>query len=73
MKKGRKKDHVWKFYKYKGDMAIYAQCSCGFKYGCNKSFEQKYILDKLYPYCPYCGSRKTRYSKEIIKKDCYPW
>ena len=34
MNKGRGKDHVWQFVKYKFDTAIYAQCSCGFHYAC---------------------------------------
>lgn len=32
MKKGRKKDHIWRFVKYLGDAAIYAKCSCGYRY-----------------------------------------
>lgn len=78
MKKGRRKDHIWKFYKYKGDIAYYAHCSCGFKYGCSKNetigvIKQIIAPERLYPYCPHCGSRKTKYEPEIIKVDYYPW
>ena len=34
MNKGRRKDHLWRFVKYNGDIAIYAMCSCGFRYPC---------------------------------------
>ena len=79
MKKGRRKDHVWRFVKYLGDIAYYARCSCGFRYACYKehSKEQQFPLEiapeKLYNYCPICGSRKTRYIEEITKIDKYPW
>jgi hypothetical protein len=75
MKKGRKKDHVWKFIKYKGDMAIYAQCRCGFSYECYKQNGLTFIPDpyRLYPYCPVCGSRKKRYNPEVVKVDKFRW
>jgi hypothetical protein len=81
IRKGRSKDHLWKFVKYKGDMGIYAKCSCGFMYGCyykkfkesqGYSFEILEAPDKLYPYCPYCGARKTRY-EHVKEIDEYMW
>lgn len=77
MKKGRRKDHIWQFVKYKGDVAFYAKCRCGFRYPCYAStttpFRIKIAPDKLYPYCPLCGSRKTRYIDDVLKIDKYPW
>lgn len=78
MKKGRKKDHVWQFVKYKGDIAFYARCSCGFHYACYKNPVVGQLVlesapEKLYKYCPFCGSRKTRYIETVKKIDKYPW
>lgn len=79
MKKGRDKDHLWQFVKFNGDIAIYARCSCGFHYGCykNHSINQPFPIEadpeKLYKYCPMCGSRKTRYDDNVIKIDRFPW
>lgn len=78
MKKGRKKDHVWEFVKYKGDCAIYAKCSCGFRYGCDKrenrnGFKNVPAPERLYNYCPVCGSRKLRYIPEVRKINEFPW
>ena len=79
MKKGRRKDHSWQFVKYKGDIAFYARCSCGFHYACYKehSNEQRFPLEiapeKLYNYCPFCGSRKTRYVEEVVAIDKFQW
>lgn len=80
MKKGRRKDHIWKFCKYKGDAAIYAKCSCGFHYSgaCCTNISEKglrvvIVPEGLYPYCPFCGSRKTRYINEIEYMDKYMW
>lgn len=79
MKKGRRKDHVWQFVKYKGDAAIYAKCSCGFRYGCYKQHQDPNSLsiepcpEKLYNYCPHCGSRKTRYIEEVKRINKYPF
>ena len=77
-KQGRLKDHNWSFIKYKGDTAIYARCSCGFEYACcNASAEGGYHVtpapEKLYPYCPYCGSKKKWYTDEVKKINKYPW
>lgn len=79
MKKGRRKDHIWRFVKYKGDIAYYARCNCGFRYACYKEHSNIQRLpleiapEKLYYYCPICGSRKTRYIDDVIKIDKYPW
>jgi hypothetical protein len=29
--------------------------------------------ERLYPYCPLCGARKTRYEEEVEMIDMYPW
>lgn len=76
MKKGRKKDHIWRFVKYLGDAAIYAKCSCGFKYRCDKGINGSPIgrepdVNKLYYYCPICGSRKTRYIEKVERINKY--
>lgn len=77
-RKGRKIDHLWRFVKYKSDMAIYAKCSCGFAYPAYKNKEPGSIgteidPEKLYNYCPYCGARKKRYIPEVEKIDRYLW
>ena len=78
-RKGRSIDHMWRFVKYKGDMAFYARCSCGFQYACYKehSKEQRLPLEiapeKLYNYCPLCGARKTKYFGSIMRIERYPW
>ena len=76
MKKGRKKDHIWRFVKYLGDAAIYAKCSCGFRYRCDKGINGSPIgrepdAYKLYYYCPICGSRKTRYIEKVERLNKY--
>ena len=74
------KKNKWKLVKYKGDISIYAKCKCGFRYACSHSkknedgtwsFEQ--IVDNLYPYCPICGSRKTKTSKNVKPMDSFSW
>lgn len=77
-RKGRKIDHLWKFVKYKSDLAIYARCSCGFIYPAYKNKESGIIAmeiapEKLYNYCPNCGARKKRYIENIEKIDKYLW
>ena len=78
-RKGRGIDHLWRFVKFRGDAAFYAKCSCGFRYGCykNHSIKQPFPIEpdpeKLYPYCPLCGSKKTRYIADIELIDKYPW
>ena len=78
-RKGRGINHGWRFGEYKGDIAIYAICpDCRFIYACDK---EKYrggiprvpAPEKLYPYCPLCGARKTWYEEEVEKIDMYPW
>lgn len=77
MKKGRRKDHLWQFVKYKGDAAFYARCSCGFYYACYKNVVGQLSLEpdpeQLYNYCPLCGSRKIRYTETVKKIDKYSW
>ena len=79
MNKGRRKDHTWQFVKYKGDIAIYAKCSCGFHYGCCRNGSDDKLLsmepnhERLYKYCPLCGSKKTRYINEVKQIDKYSW
>lgn len=76
MNKGRKKDHLWQFVKYKADVGIYAKCSCGFRYLCCKNGGNLNFMPEtkgLYNYCPLCGSRKTRYIDEIKYMDKYMW
>ena len=76
-RKGRGIDHIWQFVKYIGDIAPYARCSCGFHYPCYKNevnvFPHLPDPERLYPYCPICGSRKTRYIPDIVNIDKYPW
>ena len=75
MAKRNKSDHQWHIKKFKGDLAVYAYCKCGFSYG---SYYQKGLncyLDpsKLYPYCPICGAKKRTYNPEPEKVDRYRW
>ncbi len=73
-RKGRAIDHYWRFCKYKGDMAFYAKCSCGFYYPCYKNSIPPNTVpapEKLFNYCPHCGARKIRYYKEPIYIDRY--
>lgn len=52
----------WKYEKLKGNAAVYAICSkCGFCYSCGgmrstTNGETETVLDKVYNYCPFCGS-----------------
>ena len=78
MNKGRGKDHIWQFVKYKFDTAIYAQCSCGFHYACctTKTVIPMRVepnINGLYKYCPYCGSRKTKYIDDVKDINKFPW
>ncbi len=74
MKNKRGTDHIWNLVKYDGDLAIYAECSCGYHYSCSRSKREgdgswsiKQYPTLFYPYCPSCGARKNRYNKEIEK------
>ena len=78
MKRGT--DHNWEIVKYKGDIALYAKCRCGYHYCCSSSLKNedgtwsmKQIVDdrKIFPYCPICGARKKTYSHDIKKFDKY--
>lgn len=66
----RKKHKSWKFVKYKGDIAIYAKCKCGFSYPCYNndpigSFNIVPDINQLYPFCPICGSKKKIYIEGV--------
>lgn len=72
----RGKDSHWETRRYKGDMAIYAHCKCGFEYCCssNAGPEQfKQIITYIYHYCPNCGSHKKTYNEEPILMGDYRW
>lgn len=78
MTKGRKKDHVWKLVKFRGDIAIYALCSCGFCYACSNLKKGEMIQveikeESFYRYCPNCGARKTLRTDDIKKIDKSIW
>lgn len=80
MKNKRGTDHNWQIVKYKGDIALYAKCKCGFHYCCSSairnidgSWSIKQKITKIYPYCPYCGARKKTYNNEINKINKFPW
>lgn len=67
-------DHSWKLVRYKGDIAIYGLCGCGYRYRCSTNkqspdgaFSVEQEVTRLYPYCPMCGARKKRYSDSIEK------
>ncbi len=79
MKGKRGTDHNWQVIKYRGDMAIYARCKCGFEYCCSHdkrkedgtwTFEQE--IDYFYYYCPFCGARKNTRDAEVTKLDRFP-
>jgi len=76
MKRGT--DHNWETRKYRGDMAIYAHCHCGFEYCCSSSkrnddgsWSFMQIITKLYRYCPNCGARKKTYNLEPTRYDSF--
>ena len=80
MRKGRQIDRKWDIRKYKGDLALYAHCSCGFQYACSSSkrnkdgtwsFQQE--ITKMYNYCPYCGAHKKWYNEIPRKIDKFSW
>ena len=80
MRKGRQIDRDWDIRKYKGDIAFYAHCSCGFQYACSSSkrnedgtcnFQQE--ITKMYNYCPNCGAHKKYYNAVERKIDKFPW
>lgn len=78
MKRGT--DHKWDIVKYKGDMAIYARCKCGFEYNCGRpnhtqdgSFSLTQIPTIIYRYCPICGAKKKLYNGTPIKLDKFQY
>ncbi len=82
MRKGRQIDRHWEIRRYKGDIALYAHCKCGFNYCCSSnkrnedgswSFEQYINLNKIFHYCPNCGAHKKWYSNEIKKINKFQW
>ena len=74
MKNGRRRDHLWQLVKYKGSVTIYAKCSCGFRYECYERIGNEVLIpEKLYRYCPWCGSRKTKYTATVKNIDEFPW
>lgn len=78
-KNTRGKDPWWRIVKYQGDVAYYARCKCGFHYGCydvNYAEERPLVTidtDRLYPYCPICGSKKKWYDDDVKQLDMAPW
>lgn len=71
-------DPTWRFVKYKGDIAIYAKCGCGFSFPCYKNKPRPTIgtdpyPEALYPYCPWCGSEKHSYTYYVQHIDKYRW
>ena len=81
MRNKRGTDPGWTIIKYKGDIALYALCRCGFRYSASESegktkegtWSLKQKISKLYSYCPSCGARKKYYSDIIIHVDQFPW
>lgn len=81
MKNKRGTDPGWTIIKYKGDIALYAKCLCGFQYAASKnagrnkdgSWNMTQKIFELYQYCPNCGARKKCYSDIVIHIDKFPW
>ena len=73
-------DDTWEIVRYKGDIALYARCGCGYRYVCSTSernedgtWSSKQKVSMLHPYCPSCGAKKRYYSDNVKKVDSYPW
>ena len=75
MRVKRGKDRWWRMIRYKGDLAIYAKCKCGFIYNCStfNTNEYKTKINLLYHYCPQCGAYKKWYENEPKMIDNFPW
>lgn len=76
MKLKRGKDHTWEVRRYLGDIALYANCKCGFEYDCSamsNGDKIKVEIVQIYNYCPVCGARKLRYNPEPIRLNYYRW
>lgn len=82
MRKGRQIDRKWEIRQYKGDLALYAHCKCGFDYCCSSSIRKedgswsiKQYIDssKIYHYCPNCGAHKKYCSNEIKQINHFSW
>ena len=74
-------DHKWEIIRYKGNMALYARCKCGFEYRCSRtefiesvdgSKSSKEHIAIIYPYCHCCGAKKEFYNAEPEKLDGFP-
>ena len=71
------KRNLWNKIKFKGDVAIYAQCKCGYHYACSRLVkkDESWVNDeyKFYPYCPMCGVKKRFIATEVTKIDEFEW
>ena len=77
MKRGT--DHAWEIRQYKGDIALYAHCKCGFEYAASQSernpdgtWSVEQVIRWLYRYCPQCGARK-KWMTETIRQNKTRW
>ena len=78
MKRGT--DHNWEIRRYDGDMALYANCKCGFQYNCSSKMRQpdgtlslNPVATLFYSYCPACGAYKKWYNEEPIRIHRFLW
>ena len=73
MRPKRGTDHTWQIVKYKGDIALYAKCKCGYRYVCseNAGTSLKQMVVKIFPYCPVCGARKKYYIDAVMRVNKY--
>ena len=78
MKRGT--DHTWEIRKYRGDIALYAHCKCGYEYAASEAERNpdgtydnlKQVINWLFAYCPICGARK-KWMTETIEQDKTRW
>ena len=63
----------WYFEKFKGDMTIYAICpECGFEHAVSYiDFDMSIKIDpdKIYNYCPICGTKDETNHSEASRHD----